>query len=149
MHRHLKPGYGHIEQVEIDMRPRCDDGTLTHKPDGSLPDIVRWFNYLEDATTRAHRSIVYGHDARLLLAAQGFVDIEEEVIRLPVNPWPSDPHQKEIGRWYNLGLTEGLEATSLGPFTRCFNWPVRDVKMMVEEVKTILCNKRIHVYNNM
>src|SRR4051794_16672999 len=32
--RHLKPGYGYVEQVELDLKPRCDDTTLA--PDSAL-----------------------------------------------------------------------------------------------------------------
>ena len=141
--RHLKPGVGHFEQVEIDMRPRCDDETLPYKP------IAQWYDWLEDATARASRSIAYQRNTQQMLQSQGFVDIEETVIRLPFNSWPSDSHQKEIGRWYNLGLTEGLEAVSLGPLTRCFQWPPADVRRLVTEIKPAICNKRYHAYNNL
>lgn len=142
-HSHLKPGYGSLEQVEIDFQPRCDDGTLPYNP------IVQWYDWLNDATQRASRPIAYQHNTRQLLEAQGFVDIEESVIRLPLNSWPVDPSLKEIGRWYNLGMSEGLEAMSLGPLTRVYRWPPADVRRLVHEVKTQMCSKRIHAYNNM
>ena len=141
--RHLKPGYGHIEQVEIDLRPRCDDGTLPEKP------LLQWYNWLEDATTRGSKSIAYLPNTTQILQAQGFVDIREQIIRLPINTWPADPHGKEIGRWYNLGLCEGLEAISLGPLTRVYQWPASDVRRLVGEVKTAICNRKYHVYNNL
>ena len=84
-----------------------------------------------------------------MLQQAGFVDIKETVIRAPLNPWPADPHQKDIGRWYNLGMTEGLEALSLGPLTRVSRWPVDSVKQIVRDVKRVMCNKKIHAYNNM
>ena len=140
---HLKPGYGHFEQVEIDFRPRCDDGTLPYQPVG------RWYDYLEGATVLAARSIRYQENTKQLLEAQGFVDIHTQIIQLPLNSWPSDPHLKMIGRWYNLGLTEGLEAISLGPLTRAFRWPADTVRRMVGDVKSTICNERHHIYNNM
>lgn len=143
MDSHLRPGSGHLEQVEIDLWPRCDDGPIPEKP------LLQWYSYLADATTRGSKSIAYLPNTRQMLEAQGFVDIEETVIRLPYNSWPKDPHQKEIGRWYNLGLCEGLEAMSLGPFTRVFHWPAEDVRKLVGEVKTAICNRNFHVYNNM
>lgn len=84
-----------------------------------------------------------------MLEAQGFVDVQDTVIRLPINTWPADLHQKDIGRWYNLGLCEGLEAMSLGPLTRVYRWPADDVRRLVGEVKTAICNKSFHVYNNL
>ncbi|MCJ1372712.1 hypothetical protein MMC20_003937 [Loxospora ochrophaea] len=141
---HLKPGYGYLEQVEIDVRPRCDDGTL---PGDSI--ICKWYDWVRDATHRVSRSIDYMPNTKQMLQVQGFVDIEETVIQMPINSWHPHPHQKDIGRWYNLGLTEGLEAMSLGPLTRIYKWPPDDVRRLVGEVKTAICNRQFHVYNTM
>ena len=142
-YRHLRPGNGHFEQVDIDMRPRCDDGTMPFKP------VLEWYEWLEDATARASRSIKYQQNTKQLLEAQGFVDVKMQVIKLPLNPWPADPHLKEIGRWYNLGMIEGLEAASLGPLTRVYRWPPEDVRKLVKDVKAGICNKKFHIYNNL
>lgn len=111
---------------------------------------MKWYEYLADATQRAQRPIAYNADTRQRLENAGFIDIHEEVIRAPFNSWPSDPHQKEIGRWYNLGLTEGLEALSFAPLTRIYNWEVnQNIRPFLELVKQTICNRKIHAYNNM
>lgn len=144
IYAHLRPGSGCIEHVEIDLEPRCDDGTL---PAESA--LVKWYNYLADATARVSRPVAYNHQTRQMLQAAGFIDIQEIVIRAPYNSWPNDPHQKEIGRWYNLGITEGLEALSFAAFTRVNRWDLNEhVKPLVEAVRTQICNKKIHAYNN-
>ena len=85
-----------------------------------------------------------------MLQAQGFIDIREQIIRAPLNSWPTDPHQKQIGRWYNIGLTEGLEAMSLAPFTRVNRWNAREhVQPLIKEVKKEINKAKIHAYNNM
>ncbi|TKA78622.1 Secondary metabolism regulator LAE1 [Cryomyces minteri] len=141
---HLKPGYGSIEQVEIDLQPRCDDGSL---PIDS--PVRQWYSHLADATERCGKPIAYQHNTRQMLEAAGFIDIREQVIRAPYNGWPADPHQKEIGRWYNLGLTEGLEGLSMAPFTRIFRWPADTVTRWMQDIKATVCTRRIHAYNNM
>ena len=108
-----------------------------------------WYGWLADATTRGSKSIQYIHQTPELLRQQGFVDVQEQVIRLHFNTRPADRQQKDIGRWYNLGLCEGLEAMSLGPFTRVFEWPAGDVRRLVDEVKAAICNRKFHVYNNL
>lgn len=141
---HLRPGSGWIEHVEIDLEPRCDDHTMA--PDSQ---VVRWYAYLRDATARAYRPIAYERNTRQLLEAAGFIDIQETIIRAPFNSWPNDPHQKEIGRWYNLGLTEGLDALSFAPFTRCNQWDLHEhVKPLLAAVHREIMNRKIHAYNN-
>lgn len=85
-----------------------------------------------------------------MLQQAGFIDIQETIIRAPYNSWPADPHQKEIGRWYNLGICEGLEALSLAPLTRIYRWDaVQHVKPLVEAAVRQIRTKKIHAYNNM
>lgn len=84
-----------------------------------------------------------------MLESQGFVDIREQIIRVPFNPWPADPHQKAIGRWYSLGLIQGLEAVSLGPLTRMLGWKKDEVDRLIAEAGREICKKQYHVYCNM
>lgn len=133
-----------MEQVEIDFQPRCDDGSLP--PNSAL---VQWSQYLMQASERAYKPLAYNTMTRQMLEGQGFVDISEQRIRVPLNPWPADLHQKEIGRWYNLGLVQGLEAMSLGPLTRMCNWTKEEVDRLVAEAKKDICLKRHHVYCHM
>ncbi|KAF2668219.1 LaeA-like protein [Microthyrium microscopicum] len=141
---HLKPGSGYIEQVEIDLKPRCDDGTLL--PDSPLHE---WYNYLDDATNRANRPIAFNAATKEQLRAAGFIDIREQIIRAPLNGWPNDPHQRQIGRWYYIGLSEGLEALSAAPFTRIFRWDFTEhVLPLCGRVKKEMTNHKVHAYNN-
>ncbi|KAF2458167.1 methyltransferase LaeA [Lineolata rhizophorae] len=142
---HLKPGYGWIEQVEIDLEPRCDDQTL----DPNSP-LVQWYSYIADATARANRPIAYQHNTRQMLQQAGFIDIQETIVRCPINSWPADHHQKAIGRWYNIGLVEGLEALSLAPLCRMYGWTYPEhIKPFLEQVKAQLMSRKVHAYNNM
>jgi trans-aconitate methyltransferase len=144
IYQHLKPGVGWVEQVEIDLEPRCDDGTLQRDS-----YLVQWYNYLADATARAERPIAYQHNTRQMLQTAGFIDIQETIVRAPLNGWPSDPHQKTIGRWYNLGLTDGLDALSLAAFTRVNRWhPDEHVRPLLKEVKKEIAKSKVHAYNN-
>ncbi|KAF2853512.1 methyltransferase LaeA [Plenodomus tracheiphilus IPT5] len=141
---HLKPGTGYVEHVEIDMEPRCDDGTL---PADSM--LKRWYGWLADATHRVARPIAYEHRTRQLLQQAGFIDIQETVIRVPYNSWPNDPHQKDIGRWYNLGITEGLDALTFAPLTRVYQWDLNTVvRPILDSVRREICNRKFHAYNN-
>ena len=132
-----------MEQVEVDLQPRCDDGTLLDGP------LKQWYECVKDATHRISRPIEYQHNTRQMLQGAGFIDINETVIRAPYNSWPADPHQKEIGRWYNLGLTEGLEALSLAPLMRVYGWPKHSVTSIVDDAKKQVVSKKQHGYNNM
>jgi hypothetical protein len=111
---------------------------------------MQWYSYLADATHRSSKPIAYQHNTRQMLQQAGFIDIQETIIRAPYNSWPTDPHQREISRWYNVGITQGLEALSLGPFTRVYRWDaLQHVKPLCEQVKNDICARKHHAYNNM
>ncbi|KAL2136624.1 hypothetical protein VTI74DRAFT_2653 [Chaetomium olivicolor] len=131
IYRHLKPYYGHIEQVEIDWNPRCDDGTLAK--DGP---IVRWANELFDAMDRCGRPIRFNSNVtKQQLAAAGFDEIKEEVIKLPLNGWPSNPHERDVGRWFNLGMRQAYQPLSLAALCRVHRRTAAEVYQITENAK--------------
>lgn len=142
--RHLKPGTGYIEQVEIDLQPRCDDNSLP-----ANANINVWYDYLRDSTERANRPVAYQHNTTTMLRQAGFIDVTEHIIRAPLSGWPSDPHQKQTGRWYSIALAEGLNALSLGPFTRVYKWKFEQFEDLLKGATDEIRNTKIHAYNNM
>jgi len=110
---------------------------------------VNWYRYLAQATHKAYRPIAYNVETRAMLERAGFVDITEQIIRVPLNPWPTDPVAKDIGRWYNLGLTQGLEALTLAPMFRVNGWDKADVDKLCAAALREICSKKIHTYCNM
>lgn len=145
--RHLKPRTGRFEQVEIDIEPRCDDGTL---PENAT--IRRWYASMKQATEIFNRPIAYNHATPYMLAAQGFTDIEERVIRVPLQTWSRHPQERALARW-NLAIwaeMDCLEAYSLGPLTRApVSWPVDQVKRFCEETVREMNRRDYHIYHNM
>jgi hypothetical protein len=140
---HLKPGIGSLEQVEIDLTPRSDDGTLPEKP------MNEWYDYLVGATGQASRPIAYQTNTRAMLEAAGFVHINEQIIRLPFNSWPRDAHSKSIGRWYCAGLLDWIEALSMQPFTKVYGWRPEEFRHLLDSVTRTVLNKKVHGYNNL
>lgn len=137
---HLRPGTGYFEQVEIDFEPRSEKGTLPDK-------MVTWYQHLKDATESAMKPIAYQKNTEQMLVDAGFADIDHQIVGLPLNTWPNQEHEKRVGRWYNLALSESLETLSLAPFSRCYNWPVDHIRKYAAEVKSQAFNKDIQAHN--
>jgi SAM-dependent methyltransferase len=138
---HLRPGTGYFEQVEIDFEPRADNIILTDQP------LDRWYHHLKEATERATKPIAFNLNTEHMLKAAGFVDIRHELVGLPLNTWSPDPHDKRVGRWYNLAFSKSVFSLSLGPLSRVSNWPVEKIKALAEEVESQAYNKEIHAFN--
>ena len=141
VYNHLKPG-GWFEQVEIDWTPRCDDGSLP--PNSALE---RWAHELTGAMRQANRPInIDTAQTRAALADAGFVDFGEEVIRIAYNGWPDDPHDRLVGKWFSLGLYEGIQGLSLAPLTRVKRWSPPQVEALLAQVKDEMRRRNHHVY---
>jgi SAM-dependent methyltransferase len=139
---HLTPGTGWLEQVEIDFEPRCDDRSL----EGMA--IRDWYKLLKQATAESMRPIAHSsRDTIKHLQEAGFVDIDHQIVGLPLNPWHQDEHERNVARWYNLAFSESIENMSLAPFTRVLGWSRGDIENLVQSVRNEAYNKNIHAYN--
>ncbi|KAH6881085.1 methyl transferase, partial [Thelonectria olida] len=142
MFMHLKPGIGYMEQVEIDWVPRCDDGTLP--TDSALGE---WASKLLKSLDRHGRSMrVDPEETRRQLALAGFTDIDETVIKVCYCPWSEDRHERQVGRWFNIGLSQGLTALSCFPMRRMLGMSQKDVKDLCLKAKRDMCDLRYHAY---
>lgn len=133
-----------MEQVELDLYPRCDDGSLPR--DSAL---YHWANLLMQATEGAYKPLAYNTQTRQMLQQAGFTEVAEQVIRVPFNPWPADKQEKAIGRWFYLGLLEYVEALTLGPFSRVLRWDKARIDKLLVDVKREIGTTRYHVYCEM
>ena len=144
--RHLKPGIGYFEQVEVDFEPRCDDGTLP------ILDckLNEWYGYLKKATIKANRPIAFSRETRNMLENEGFVDVEEQIIQIPLNPWPKDPHKKTLGLYYTGWMeTTALESMSMQPLTLVEKKSREFVEALCREASQDIKRCKYHAYNKL
>ncbi|KAG9975189.1 hypothetical protein KCU98_g11505, partial [Aureobasidium melanogenum] len=90
----------------------------------------QWYDYLAQATDQTPKTIRYSHNTRQALSQAGFTDISERVIKAPYRAWSTDPTAFNIGNFHQtaLDLCFGLEALSLGPFSRVFGWSKQEIE---------------------
>jgi len=159
--KHLKPGVGWFESVEIDFTPRCDEhneGVVEHGP------LRDWYGYLHQAYQGVHRLIKMESEdiVERELRESGFVEISHTVHRLPLNPWPpeaEDRIQHRAGNWYNIAMCTGqqengrwnggfgFEAMALAPLTRVYKWDPRSAQDLIMGAMKQSSNTNLHVYN--
>jgi hypothetical protein len=138
---HLKPGFGWVEYVEIDPHFRSDDGTLR-----SDSPILDWQRHLEHATSLAGKPYRYEVGTKQIMEEAGFIDVQAQTLVLPINPWPMDARSKNLGKWFQTGLEDGLEAFSMAPFTRMLGWSKAQVLNYLQDVRREIGNRRVHAY---
>jgi SAM-dependent methyltransferase len=119
-----------------------------YAPDNSYTgtDLERWANLmLEGAAKLGHPMDVADQYAKLMREA-GFVDIVEQQFVWPTNAWPRDPKLKELGRWNETNMAQGVEGFSLHVMTHGLGWSKEEVDVFVAKVKSDMRNRHIHAY---
>jgi hypothetical protein len=78
--------------------------------------------------------------------AAGFVNVEEQVYKVPVGTWPRNQKMKTIGLYNRSMIYDGLQGISMGPFTRGLKWSPQEVEIFLVGVKKTLVDNSQHTY---
>jgi len=140
-YHYLEPG-GIMESQEMYPVVFCDDDTM---PDDH--GFLEFTRTQDDAAMRMGRPVRIANKLKRWYEQAGFVDVHEEVFKMPINPWPKDPQYKMIGRFWGQMLLEGLQAFSLALFTRALGWTKDEVEVFLVKVRKSLVDKNVHSYH--
>lgn len=110
--RHLKPG-GWLEQLEMSIVFRSDDGTVTHDHVFSV-----WSRTFIEAGEKFGKTFRIADLARRYIEDAGFEGVVEKKFKLPVGGWSSDPYYKELGQWNLIHCERGIEGWAMALLTR-------------------------------
>lgn len=136
--RHLKPG-AFIEHVEIDFTPHGVNGSLRENM-----ALVRWARDLTAAFAHARQHLnLEPLNPEAMLKQAGFEDVQCATHPVPYHPWPEDEKKKVVGRWFNLGMIQGVQALSMAPLTRYGGYSREQVDDLLSEVKREICTRSI------
>ncbi|KUL83232.1 hypothetical protein ZTR_10469 [Talaromyces verruculosus] len=130
---------GVIELQEYEAVYRSDDGTLER-----TEAIRTWQRQLNEASERVGQPMNSVETLKARLEACGFVDVRDDVYKLPVGPWPKDRRLKELGYVMLFHCFEALEAFTLAPFTRVLGWTSEEMLQLMEGVKAELSSAQNH-----
>ncbi|KAK1460867.1 TAM domain methyltransferase [Colletotrichum paranaense] len=132
---------GYLEMQDLSLPYRCDDASLT--PDSPI-------HKLSDLFLRGGRVTGRNMDAAptyaTLMRTAGFVDVEEQQFKWPVNAWPRDPHFKTLGAYTHCNLDHGLEGLTLGLATRNLGWSKEETLLFCATVRKSLRSHKVHAY---
>lgn len=120
--------------------------------DDSLPAdsaFRKWNGLFISACDLLGASTTNGPEIKNMMADAGFVDIHEDIYKLPNAPWPKDKHLKEIGAYHMASVMEGLEALSLILFTTVHKMTVEEIQVFLVDVRKDMRAKSIHTYYNL
>ncbi|KAG4033730.1 hypothetical protein MFRU_004g02330 [Monilinia fructicola] len=138
---YTKPG-GYMESQEIMFTPYCDDESM---PD-SWP-FLEWTGYVEKAATKAGRSMNVASNLKSWYEAAGFVDVQEKIYKLPINPWSEDENAQKLGEMSEENWLACLSSFSMALFSRILDWKQEQIEVYLVNVRKSIPNRSVHAYH--
>jgi SAM-dependent methyltransferase len=149
--RVLKPG-GWLEWHDIDITPRCDDGTLPPPNlDGGYSQYA-FHDWIEMQIKSAEevepfREVLIADKLAGEMREEGFADVNDRITKVPINPWPKDRRLKTLGAWYEENWLVGLSAYTYKPFL-ALGWAKAEIEVFLVSVRKCISNRHFHAYHN-
>lgn len=111
-------------------------------------NILRWGELLCEAARKIGRPMGSEVSERYVhwMKEAGFVDVQQKMFMWPQNSWPKDPFMKELGRWNQVNVVDGLEGFCLALLTRGLGWKKEEVDIFVAKITADFRDKKIHAY---
>ena len=122
---------------------RCDDGSLDNT------DLKTWTTTLNGAGRLLGREPCPGPKLEEWVRAAGFTNIVVKMYKLPIGPWPKDPHLKLVGAYYHVTVVQGIEAFSLRLYLNVLKWNYEELQVLLAKVRKDLNSRTIHGYTAM
>src|SRR5215469_15664977 len=128
-YRHTIPG-GWVEIVEHSVEPISDDQTIG--PDHFL---TFWGKVVIEMGEKSGKTFHIWKEAKQRMECAGFVDVVEVEYKWPINGWPCDPKLKELGKWNQLRMHDGVESFMLRLLTTVGGWTYERAQLHLAEMR--------------
>lgn len=137
---HLQPG-GFIEQLEMSVVPKSDDGTVT-------PDSIfdKWGKISIELGDKFGKSLRTADESKAGIEEAGFINVVEHRWKLPIGGWPADKRFKELGQYNRINWEQGIEGWSIFLLTTVLKWTPEEVQVYLALMRQALRDRRIHAY---
>ncbi|KAJ4244594.1 hypothetical protein NW762_014450 [Fusarium torreyae] len=136
----LEPG-GWLESQEMDCTPLCDDDTLD--PEGP---VATWLNDLIKASDKLQRPAILGATLQEIYKRVGFVDVQQRILKMPINGWPENPRLKQLGSMWADNMIDGIAGFSYQLLNKAFGRTIAEIELSLIDVRRDLVNPHIHAY---
>ncbi|KAI9931480.1 hypothetical protein ASPWEDRAFT_169675 [Aspergillus wentii DTO 134E9] len=138
--RHIRPG-GWIDQLEMSIEFRSDDGTVT---DDHVLSV--WSKTFIEAGERFGKTFRTADLAKGYMQEAGFQNVTEERFKLPVGPWSKDRRLKKLGMWNLTHCEAGIEGWAMALLTRIMGWSYDEVQVFLAQMRQGLRDPNVHAY---
>ncbi|KAI1359623.1 tam domain protein [Xylaria arbuscula] len=139
---HLEPG-GWFEAQELMPTLGCDDGSM---PADYAPNLL--FNDLEDCARKERRPMDIAKTYKQGLINAGFVDVSEQVYKIPINGWARSKNWKTLGDLWNVNCLDAIQGVAMALLHRARGLKRHQIEIHLMETRRGLSDKSVHAYQS-
>ncbi|WEW54703.1 hypothetical protein PRK78_000125 [Emydomyces testavorans] len=140
IYKNLRPG-GWVEMQEYETGMRSDDNTLDN-----APLIKKLQQAGDEASIKFGKqfNVAEKHKQRLIDA--GFVNVQDDIYKIPVGTWPKDPKMKRLGFYQLVQVLAAIEPFMMALCTRVMGYTVEETQVLMDGVRAEIKNPKNHLY---
>ncbi|RMJ24968.1 Methyltransferase [Aspergillus sp. HF37] len=135
---------GWAEFVDFAIQIFSDDDSLD-----KAPYFVDLINLLDESSTKFGKRLNVAHEYKQWMIDAGFKNVQQEVYKIPMNPWAKNAKMKELGRFQQVNMLDAIESYSLALFTRVLGWSPEEVQVFLAGVRRELVDRSLHIYGKL
>ncbi|KAF4227344.1 hypothetical protein CNMCM8980_002705 [Aspergillus fumigatiaffinis] len=140
-YENLRPG-GWLEMASMDVNSYSDDGTHL-----KAVNLVEGIKNMHLASKKHGKDMTTACTWKEKMEKAGFINVHEDVYKLPQSPWPKDPKLKELGRYHQVNMFEAVGPYSFALFSRYLGWSRAEIEVLVAGMRKELREYQIyHLY---
>ena len=119
----------------------CDDGTL---PEGTAySELVQiYFDIGEGLGATARAPLRW----KAQMEEIGFVDVHEQIFKIPTNPWPKDKRLKQVGAFELVQFRDGIKNLFLRGYTQVLKGDPDYLEVRFAQARNEVLNRKVHFY---
>ncbi|UPX19374.1 uncharacterized protein EKO05_0009640 [Ascochyta rabiei] len=136
----LEPG-GWMESQELYSKVYCDDNTMP----ATWP-LLQWSKDQDEAAMKLGTPLRIANKLKTWYEQAGFLDVKEEVFRVPINEWAKEDRFKMYGKFMAQNMQGGLYGWTVDYFHRAFGWTEDQIRVECARVHKSLNDRNVHAY---
>ncbi|KAJ5852200.1 uncharacterized protein N7529_011585 [Penicillium soppii] len=138
--QNLKPN-GWFEMATFEPNTYSDDETHL-----KAANFLEAINKIHESSKLFGKAMTSSPTWKGRMEKAGFANVREDIYKLPQSPWPKDPKLKELGRYNQLNVLEGIPAYTYALFTRMLGWSRAEIEVLTAGLRKELRNTTLHLY---
>ncbi|KAK3938617.1 S-adenosyl-L-methionine-dependent methyltransferase [Diplogelasinospora grovesii] len=135
----LNPG-GWMEWQDYYCHLQAVDGTMA----GTA--LERWTRLYIEGGQRLGRDMLAPRKYKRWMEEAGFVNVTEQKLVIPGNPWPKGKELKALGLWQMTNFLDGIHAVTMTIFTKGLGMSPEAVELLLVDVRKDIKNLGVHFY---